>query len=264
MTRGTSTEEGGRSDGATDSWFGPPPPCSHDSGRPATACCTACGLAFGSSRLGAAEDGRAYCVDCAWEADIALPSRHRDPRCEPALRNGIVRGIEGILFRPAWLFAQPSPRRIGAALGLGLGCTTAGYAFWLGWLMLLNAEWVRQQLDDAGVDPGQGLWVAWLALPILAILRVFGGALALHAGCLLAGGSGISFNDSLRAFSLASAAMLLCVVPSVGAFLAILWWSWIVLAWMRSRFSFGLGRTMVALIPSVVVLPLLGPAATFG
>lgn len=247
-----------------DAWRRPPPDCSATADRPASAYCSECLEAFDPGHLGIRADGRAICRPCAWENDVPLVNQQHPGGAEIAFQRGLVRAMEGLLLHPARIFAHPPPARIGSALVFGYAVTVVGYALWLGWLLYLHPEWVDAQMEEAGLSPDAGRWMAWLLLPVLALVRVFAGALALHAGCLLAGGNARPFAEVLRAFCLASASMVFCIIPQYGPLLTVLWWSWIVLAWMRSRWRFGIMRTLVALVPSVVVLPLLGPAATPG
>lgn len=245
-------------------WRDPAPPCSEFPHLDAVANCTVCTRPFSAQRIGVSEDGRAVCIPCAWEHEITLINRQFAGDEEPAFSGGFLQGLETLLFRPSRIFNRPSPTRVWPALIFGYVMTLLGYAAWMAWLQHLYPEWISERLADAGIDTTDSMWLAWLILPVHSLIRIFGGTLALHAGCLLAGGVGRSFNESLRAFCLASASMLFCVIPQYGPLLTVLWWSWIVLAWMRSNWNFGIGRTLIALVPSILVLPLLGPAVPTG
>lgn len=240
--------------------------CTANPALPATAWCTACHLPFNGRFLGVREDGRAICFGCARQHDVKLRSE-QPTDVDPVLASGWKQTFLDVVTRPWQTFAGEYKGPIGPAIRSGVVWAMLGYAMTMGWVWLLAREAFLEMLTESAPEgvtyEGDSLpLLVWLALPVLAVLRQAVGTLALHLGLRLSGAPSDDFGEHARLFGLTAVGLLLCAVPFVGPFFALVAWMTGTLAWVRQRYAMATGRAMLALIPALLVVTALDPLGT--
>lgn len=240
--------------------------CTANPALPATAWCTSCHLPFNGRFLGVRDDGRAICFGCAQQDGVSLRSETRTD-VDPVLESGWRQTFLDVVTRPWQTFAGEYHGPIGPAVRQGLVWALLGYAMTMGWVWLLARDAFLEMLTESapeGVEfEGDTLpMLVWLALPVLAVLRQAVGTLALHLGLRLSGAPSDDFGEHARLFGLTAVGLLLCAVPFVGPFLALVAWMTGTLAWVRQRYAMSTARAMLALIPALLVVTALDPLGT--
>lgn len=238
--------------------------CAANPSLPASAWCSRCLQPFSGRFLATRRDGRAVCRACS-ERD-GIPVIVDGPRRvgDPALARGWRQIFVSVTLLPwkeaPWLFHGP----VASAFRFGVAVTLAGYAMALGWGFVLSREELLEVLRNAAsgqtISDQALLWLPWLGLPFITMLRMLLGAAALHLGArLVAGVPRDAWRVNLRFFSLSSATLLFCAVPAIGPTLAGAVWCAASITMMRQVWGVSIWRALGALIPAILTLSLLHP-----
>lgn len=242
------------------------PRCSAADDAEAWALCTVCAEPFSADYLGLRLDGRSVCYSCAQREDIALRVTDDSDRRDPIFLQGWRRAFGRVLLHPQRTFAARFDGSARQAIIFGCTATMVGFFSTNGWNFAFHAEeliaFYQSSLEDTSVSLSDAamMKVSWAALPIVALLRFALGALLLQLGVRVVVGKRLANpRGELRAFSLASGALLLCVIPVLGPFIAVVAWISAVMAYLQVRYGLGTGRGLMAILPSLLVTTAIGP-----
>lgn len=233
---------------------------------PAAAFCTVCRQPFSGKFLGVRDDGRAVCHGCARRDDIPLNGapHSEGQHADPLLQQGWFRASAAVVATPHISLARDDASSPWPAIAFGFVATLFGYALTLGWnIVLYPALFVAEVSANAEALGFSGertalTWLAWLGTPIAAGLRLFVGTIILHV-CLLVPARDARVASTARIFGLSSVALLLCAIPIVGSYLAMVVWISTVLAWLRARYRIRTFMALFVILPSVFALTAMGP-----
>jgi hypothetical protein len=240
--------------------------CTAEPDAPADAFCTSCLRPFSERYLLARTDGRAICVACARTLDEPLhPLPGRTVRRDPALAGGWHRAVSRVITRPHRTFATPYDGPIAAAVVFGYVATLIGFASTTAWNVVFHGDALRALiLENAPAAAALGESAAniliWAGTPLIAAFRLLIGAVLFHLGTrLIAGVDPPSLRSSIRVFALTSGTLMLCVIPMVGPFLALMTWFSATLAHLHAHHGLRTFRGLMALLPAFLVLAAIGP-----
>ena len=249
-----------------DAW---PLRCAASPALNAAAFCTVCGQPFSGRYLGVAGDGRAVCFACVRRDGLAITLASPTVGGDPVLVDGWFSALRRILTQPHRTFAATYRVPLLPAVTFGYVFTLLGFAATNAWdLMLFGDEFVQSLVDgwDAvGVtlEPARANAALWLCLPIAAAIRMGVGSALLHIGIRLTVGPAAQLRESVRLFSLTSATLALCVIPTVGSFLALVTWISACMACLQTRQGLRTFAALIALLPALLVITWLGPDSFF-
>lgn len=222
--------------------------------------CVWCRRSFSERFLTTAADGRAACTRCARDQHVALLQPQRE-QSDPAIAGGVRDAVVRILLRPHRVFETPWEGSLWPSIRFGLLVSIVGLVFWNSWFWIFSSHLAAEAIEVIAKQTGQRVTLqqmqvySWISIPFVAVLRFVFGTLALHAGLRLAGAPKRMFHEHVRVYALASTALLLCVVPSwVGAFIANVAWLTTCMAFTRVRYRFSTARTLMALLPAMLIV----------
>lgn len=240
--------------------------CSADPRRSAIAFCATCVQPFSREHLGVRPDGRAICRTCAREEGVEdVSTVAAGAGVDPVLERGWFAALGDLLLRPRIAMARPFDGSAGPAVLFGFVTTLFGFVATTGWNLALDAEGLTRFVAEsvpaaAEMTPTQIRQMLWLATPVVSTLRFCGGALLLHLGIrALAGPAAGDLRSSARVFGLASGTLVLCAVPVVGPFLAVVTWISVCMAHVQAQLGMPMLRGMMAVLPSLLLISRLGP-----
>ena len=241
--------------------------CSANPALRAAATCSECHLPHSGKFLSVRRDGRAICFACARRDGTPVFQRRTVPRgADPVLGGGIARATLAMVVAPHRALAAPGTRAFGPLAAVALGFSLLGYGLTLGWTYLLSYEAALTQLRlqvtelPFAVSDAVLPWVPWIAWPFIAVLRVVLGAATLHLTVRLANPNDADWRESFRVWALSSALLMACALPFAGTFVAMVLWISAMLGWFRVRHGLGAIGSLLAVLPSIVVLSLVGPS----
>lgn len=246
------------------------PACTAATGTPAAALCTVCGAPFSAPYLAIRLDGRAACHPCVRKHDVpCIDLLEAAATRDPVLRGGWHKAIVRVALHPHRTFAAIYNGPLGETLLFGLVATALGYAATTGWnLTLHNAAFIEYYRDvalqrDLTFESDASLkQMLWLVTPALAAARFIIGALLLHIGMrIIAGSQRASLHSEARVFALASSTLVLCVIPVIGPFVALVSWIGACMAYAQVVHGLSTGRALMAVFPSFLVITALGPSS---
>jgi hypothetical protein len=240
--------------------------CSADPNLGADAFCTACRQPYSGKFLGVRADGRAVCFTCARYEEVELleAPQNSDPT-DPVLGDGWFHAIRKIITQPHRTFELPYGGRLGPALLFGYLFTFFGFISTTIWNLLLQREgylewhvdsWARAQVVLTNEQVTQMLWIV---MPFYAVLRLFLGAGLLHVGIRLIVGEQAEWRASLRLFALTSGTLVLCAIPTLGPFLALVTWISASMAYMHTHHNVRTVKGLMALLPCLLIITAIGP-----
>ena len=244
-----------------------PPRCAANPALHAAAFCTVCGLPFSGGFLTSRDDGRAICHRCVRETDVPVVETRTTSVTDPVLDDGWRAAFLSVVVHPHSTFSKAYDGPIFPAIRFGFICILLSLAMWLGYSLAFDAETLMEtfsarlaETDYAGADAEQTFRrVAWLSLPIWSAVLLGVCATLLHVGARLAGAPRGSFGEHARAFALCCVGLLFCVIPKFGPYVAMIIWLSSTLAFLRSRYHFGLARSLFAILPCALVFAQLWP-----
>ena len=238
--------------------------CSAQPRRHAVGWCTHCHQPFGEAWLLVRTDGRAICRGCrgALGADVLDPSvlRERDP----------LRRLGW--WKSAWHLLRAPHTRVAALLNAE-GGRIARYAYawslvgsvaWLAWAIALEPQLLERLVEsrpELASRPRAELlgWLA-LAMPLVTMVRLAAGLLALRVVAALSGYDREAWRPFARLFGLSQAATLLCMVPTfLGPLAFSAFWAMIMMAGLRVLGVQSLGKSFVFLLPTGIAMLSWGP-----
>jgi hypothetical protein len=242
--------------------------CTANPQLPAAAFCAACDQPYSGEFMAVRPEGRAICVACARRDGVRVHGqRPPSPDTDSILRAGWASTLVAILVSPARTLATRTNAPVLPAVAFGLSVTAFGYAATLGWATLLDypglvasAQTAFEALDAAS-NAATAVGLVWALVPVATVLRLFLSALALYVPLAMRRGNNATWADTLRTVCLANGALVLCALPLVGPLAAVVVWIAAVLGWLRLRHRLGPFAAMFVIIPSVLVISLLGPTS---
>lgn len=240
--------------------------CSANPLLPAAAYCSECQEPHSGKFLSVRRDGRAICFACARRDGTPVFQRRTVPKgADPVLGGGFARTLLAMFVAPHRALVAPGVRAAAPLLAIAFGFSLLGYGFTLGWTYLLSYEAVvgllREQVAALPFAVSDGLlpWLPWVAWPFVAAVRVLLGATTLHLTVRLANPNDADWRETLRVWALSSALLMACVLPLAGTFVSMVLWISAMLGWFRVRHGLGPIGSLFAVLPSIVVLSLVGP-----
>ena len=242
--------------------------CSGSPRLDAQAFCTSCRKPYSGGFLATRLDGRAICFACARQQAIEIIDEPMPSgRPDPVLGDGWARGIIRMITRPHQTFERPDGGRLSVALLFGYLFTAFGFTTTTIWnLSLYGDEFIELQMQtlaarDVILDAAEVTQLLWLILPVAAALRLVVGAVLLHLGIRLMVGSKADWRSSMRMFALTSGTLVLCAIPTLGPFLALVTWISASMAYLNTRYGLRTVNGLMALLPCLLIVTFIGPTS---
>ena len=186
---------------------------------------------------------------------------------DPVLEDGWLRGILRMVTRPHRTFERPDAGKLSVALLFGYFFTAFGFATTTIWnFAFYSEEFVQLQIDtlatrDIVMTTDEVTRLIWIVLPFAAALRLFVGGLLFHLGTRLMAGPDVEWRSSARLFALTSGTLILCAIPTLGPFLALVTWISASMAYLNTRHGLRTVQGLMALLPCLLIITFIGPTA---
>lgn len=240
--------------------------CSANPQLPAAAFCSVCHQPFSGKFLAVRQDGRAICFACARRDDVPVHGVRDAVERTGLFDAGWLKPALAMIFAPQRALQASRLQQPAQVVTFAFVMALFGYGVTLGWTYLLEYEAALASLTERAAELGwdvsaQALaWLPWGTLPVVAALRILLGGVSLHLAVRIARPNDASWPDTLRAWGLSNALLVLCVVPFVGPFASMILWISAMLGWFRERHGLGPFASLFAVLPTVIILSIVGPS----
>ncbi|MBN2419570.1 MAG: zinc-ribbon domain-containing protein [Deltaproteobacteria bacterium] len=176
----------------------------------------------------------------------------------------LFKTLKGLLFSPSGFFVWVRREEgIVEPISFGILLGSIGFMFDIFWEFLLRAEDVSGILETLvlSVNVNNLFIVLIIISPFLVLASMLFSAVILHFCLFILRGAHRGFLGTLRVSAYGSAALIFCLIPYVGEYIAFIWWLFIMVTGLREVHETSTLRILLSLLLPLFMFLMLAAGA---
>lgn len=177
---------------------------------------------------------------------------------------GLWKKLTGVLFSPAGFFSSVRHEEgIAEPFAFGVLIGAVGFMFDIFWTFLLRSTELSMLLETLSESINiSHLFVGYIIIsPFLVILFMLVAAVILHFCLFILRGGHRGFAGTLRVSAYSNAALIFCLVPYIGGYIALIWWLVVLVIGLREVHETSTLKALFSLLLPLIFLLVIVVAA---